>query len=226
MMMFKMRSKKVFAFLWDVDGTIVDSREFAFDVYNDVLKQLGKRTFTSEELRELFSSDYRIHLKRVGINSAREVDFLVDMWNARLVPDKRKFKLYDEVLDILRYLYKRNYKMALVSSSSRFQLQLYFDLFEIGKFFSVTIAREDVDEQKPSAKPILQAAEKLNVSPHDCVVIDDMEDGIKAAKKLGALTIGVTWGFHNHKRISNAKPDFIAETPNELCRIIVEKLKC
>ena len=204
--MFQVGSKKVLAFLWDVDGTIVDSRKFAFEVYNDVLKQLGKRTFTSEEFRELFSSDYRVNLKHVGINSAHEVEFLVDTWNARLVTDKHKFKLYDGVLDVLTYLYKRNYRMALVSSSSRSQLQLYFDLFGIDKFFSVTVAREDVDEQKPSAKPILQATEKLNVSPHECVVIDDAEDGIKAAKKLGALTIGVTWGFHNHKRISNAKP--------------------
>ena len=102
------RFGKVSAFLWDVDGTIVDSRKFAFDVYNDVLKQLGKRTFTSEEFRELFSSDYRFHLKRVGINSAREVNLLVDTWNARLVTDKHKFKLYDGVLDVLTYLFKRN----------------------------------------------------------------------------------------------------------------------
>ena len=224
--MFQVNSKKALAFLWDVDGTIVDSRKFAFDVYNDVLKQLGKRTFTSEEFRELFSSDYRVHLKRVGINSANEVDFLVNAWHARLVTDEHKFKLYDGILNVLTYLHKRNYRMALVSSSSRSQLQLYFDLFGIDKFFSITIAREDVDEQKPSAKPILQATEKLNVSPHNCVVIDDTEDGIKAAKKLGALTIGVTWGFHNLERINNAKPDFIAETPNELRRIIVEKLKC
>jgi HAD superfamily hydrolase (TIGR01509 family) len=221
-----MNSKKALTFLWDADGTIVDSRKFAFDVYNDVLRQLGKRTFTSEEFRELFSSDYKAHLKRVGINSEHEVEFLVDTWNARLITDKHKFKLHNGILDILTYLYKRNYKMALVSSSSRLQLQLYFDLFGIDKFFSVTIAREDVDEQKPSAKPILQATEELNVSPHDCVVIDDAEDGIKAAKRIGSITIGVTWGFHNHKRISNAKPDFIAETPNELYRIIVEKLKC
>jgi len=223
--MFQVDSKKASAFLWDVDGTIVDSRKFAFDVYNDVLKQLGKRTFTSEEFRELFSSDYQIHLKPVGINSKREVDYLVDTWNARLATDRPKFKLYNGILDVLNYLYKRNYKMALVSSTSRLQLQLYFDMFGIDKFFSVTIAREDVDEQKPSTKPILQATEKLNVSPHECVVIDDAEDGIKAAKKIGAITIGVTWGFHSYKRISNAKPDFVAETPKELQRIIVKELK-
>lgn len=221
-----MNSKRTIAFLWDVDGTIVDSRKFAFDVYNDVLRRLGKRTFTSREFRELFSSDYRAHLKLVGINSKREVDYLVNTWNARLVMDKHKFKLYKGILNVLTYLYKRNYKMALVSSTSRLQLQLYFDLFGIDKFFSVIISREDVDEQKPSTKPILQATKRLNVSPHDCVVIDDAEDGIKAAKKLGALTIGVTWGFHNHKRINSAKPDFIVETPNELYKIIVEKLKC
>lgn len=224
--MFQTRFRRVPAFLWDVDGTIVDSRKFAFDVYNDVLKQLGKRTYTSKEFRELFSSDYRVHLKRVGINSANEVDLLVNAWNTRLATDRHKFKLYDGILNVLTYLRKRNYKMALVSSTSRSQLELYFELFGIDKFFSVTIAREDVNEQKPSAKPILRATGKLNVSPHDCIVIDDTEDGITAAKKIGSLTIGATWGFHNHRRIDNAQPDFIAETPKELHKIIVEKLKC
>lgn len=221
-----MRSRKCFSFLWDADGTIVSSEKFAFDACNDVLKQLGKRTFTPEEFRELFLSDYGIHLKRMGINSMQEAKFLGNTWNSRLATDKYKFKLHDGVLDILTYLYKRNYKMALVSSTSRLQLQLYFDLFEIDKFFSVIIAREDVDEQKPSTKPFLQAIERLTVSPRDCIVIDDADDGIKAAKKMGAITIGVTWGFNSNQRISNAKPDFMAENANELYRIIVEKLRC
>lgn len=221
-----MRSRKCFSFLWDADGTIVSSEKFAFDACNDVLKHLGKRTFTSEEFRELFLSDYRIHLKLMGINAMQEVKFLVDTWTSKLATDKHKFKLHDGILDILTYLYRRNYKMALVSSTSRLQLQLYFDLFEIDKFFSVIIAREDVDEQKPSTKPFLQAAERLAVSPKDCVVVDDADDGIEAARKMGAITIGVTWGFNSYQRIFNAKPDFIAETPKELQRIIVEKLQC
>jgi len=222
----KMSPDKPITFLWDVDGTIVDSRKFAYDVYNDVLRQLGKRTFTSEEFRELFSSDYQIHLKRIGFNSMQEVNLLVETWKARISIDKYKFKLYDGILDILRYLHEKNYKMALVSSTSRSQLQIYFDMFGINRFFSVIIAREDVDEQKPSPKPFLQAAKRLNVPPQKCVVIDDTEDGIEAAKKIGAITIGVTWGFHSYRRINNANPDFIAETPNELHKIIIEDLKC
>lgn len=225
-MTFQTRSRKVSAFLWDVDGTIVDSRKFAFDVCNDVLKHLGKRTFTPEEFRELFSSDYRVHLKRIGINSTYEIDFLENAWNAKLVSDKHKFKLYDGILPVLTYLHKRSYRMALVSSSSWSQLQLYFDLFGIDKFFSATITRDDIDEQKPSTKPILRATAMLNVSPRDCAMIDDTEDGIKAARKLGAITIGVTWGFNSHHRIAEAKPDFIAETPEGLQRIIMEKLRC
>jgi len=219
-------SRKVVSFLWDVDGTIVDSRKFAFDTSNHVLKHFGKQTFTSEEFRELFLSDYRMHLKRMGINSPEEVEFLVNLWNSRLARDKYKFKLFDGIHDLLTYLHRRNYKMALVSSTSRLQLQLYFDLFGINKFFSVIIAREDVDEQKPSTKPFLQAAERLAVSPRDCVIIDDADDGIKAARKMGAITIGVTWGFNSYQRIHDAKPDFIAETANDLYEIIVEKLRC
>lgn len=224
--MFSVDSRKVLAFLWDADGTIVDSRKFAFDVSNDVLKRLGKRTHTPEEFCELFSSDYRLHIKHMGIDTVQEEKFLVDTWNTKLVTEKQKFKLYDGVLNVLKYLYKRNYKMALVSSTSRLQLQLYFNLFGIDKFFSVIIAREDVDEQKPSTKPFLQAAEQLDASPRDCIVIDDADDGIEAAKKIGATTIGITWGFNSYQRISNAKPDFIAETADGLHRIIVEKLRC
>jgi len=224
--MFSVNSRKVFAFIWDVDGTIVDSRKFAFDVMNDVLKRLGKRTYTPEEFCELFSSDYKVHIKHMGIDTVQEEKFLVDTWNTKLVIERQKFKLYDGVVNVLRHLYRRNYKMALVSSTSRLQLQLYFNLFGIGEFFSAIIAREDVDEQKPSTKPFLQAAEQLAASPRDCIVIDDADDGIEAARKMGATTIGVTWGFNSYQRIYNAKPDFIAETADELHRIIVEKLRC
>jgi len=150
----------------------------------------------------------------------------LNIWNSRLAVDKHKFKLHEGVLGILTYLHRRNYKIALVSATSRLQLQRYFNLFGIDKFFSVIIAREDVEEQKPSTKPIFQAAERLAVSPKDCVVIDDADDGIIAARKIGAITIGVTWGFNSYQRIYDAKPDFIAETADDLYRIIVEKLKC
>jgi len=218
--------RKVSAFLWDADGTIVDSRNFAFDTTNEVLRRLGKRTFTSEEFRELFLADWRVHIRHMGINSEDEVRFLVDTWNTRLVTDKHKFKLYDGVLSILRYLHLRSYKMALVSSSSRSQLQLYFNMFALNEFFSTVIAKEDADAQKPSAKPITKAVEQLKVSPGNCVLIDDAEDGIQAAQKVGAVTIGVTWGFNSSQRITDAKPDFIAETPKELYRVITEKLSC
>jgi hypothetical protein len=48
--------------------------------------------------------------------------------------------------------------MAIVSSSSRSQLQLYFDLFEIDKFFSAVIAKEDADDQKSMTKPYWKRA--------------------------------------------------------------------
>jgi len=224
--MFSVDSRKVSAFIWDVDGTIVDSRKFAFDVTNDVLKRLGKRTYTPEKFCELFSSDYRLHIKHMGIDTVQEEKFLVDTWNTKLVTERQKFKLYDGIVNVLRYLYKRNYKMALVSSTSRLQLQLYFNLFGIDKFFSAIIAREDVEEQKPSTKPFSQAAERLDASPRNCIAIDDADDGIEAARKMGAVTIGVTWGFNSYRRIKDAKPDFIAETPDELYEIIVEKLRC
>jgi len=224
--MFPRRSRKVSAFLWDVDGTIVSSEKFAYDACNEALRRLGKRTFTPEEYRELFLSDYRTHLKHMGINSMQEVEFFVNLWNSRLTADEHKFKLHDGVLDILKYLHRRNYKMALVSSTSRTQLQRYFRMFGIDRFFSVIIAREDVDEQKPSTKPISQAAERLASSPKNCVVIDDADDGIIAARKIGAITIGVTWGFNSYQRIYDAKPDFIAETADELYRIIAVELKC
>lgn len=219
-------ARRVLAFLWDVDGTIVDSRRFAFDATNEALRRLNKRTYTPDEFRELFSSDYRVHIKHMGINSARELSFLVDTWNAKLATDNGKFKLYDGILGVLRYLHGRSYKMALVSSTSRSQIQQYFKMFGLGQYFSAVIAREDVDEQKPSTKPISQATERLSVSPGNCVLIDDMEDGIRAAKKLGATTIGVTWGFNTRRRIASAEPDFIAKTPNELHRIISESLGC
>ena len=139
--------------------------------------------------------------------------------------DKHKFKLYDGILDILTDLHKRDFKMAIVSSSSRSQLQLYFDLFKINRFFSAIIAKEDADDQKTMTSPVLKACEQLRVSPSGCIFIDDTEDGVKAAKNVDAVSIGVTWGFNSSRRITAAKPDFRADTPDALSRITMKLVR-
>jgi len=70
----------------------------------------------------------------------------------------------------------------------------------------------------------LQAAEKLNVLPYDCVMIDDAECEIEAAEKLCALKIGVAWRFHSNK--DSALPNLISQQKQQMSFIKREKLKC
>ena len=54
-----------------------------------------------------------------GVKSEKEINFLVNTWNQRLLTDKHKFRLHNGILDILRYLNENSYEMGIVSSTSK-----------------------------------------------------------------------------------------------------------
>ncbi len=115
----------------------------------------------------------------------------------------KHFKIYDELLEVglchfpgaksLPALLKsRGYKLGLVSGSTRKQVETILSQLGIKNFFGVIIAIEDVAHGKPDPAAYLLAAQKLQVTPEECVVLEDALPGITAGKRAGMKVIGVT----------------------------------
>ena len=93
--------------------------------------------------------------------------------------------------EILLYLKKNNYKIALATSAIQERALKQLSNANIKEFFDAIVCRDEVKETKPNPEIFLKAAEKLGVSPDRCIVIEDSGAGIKAAYDAGMIAIHV-----------------------------------
>jgi beta-phosphoglucomutase family hydrolase len=105
-------------------------------------------------------------------------------------------------------------KLALVSSARRNAVKLVLEKLDIRGFFDVVITHEDVPRSKPHPEPFLIAAEKLSVRPEECVVIEDAEKGVVAARRAGMKVIAVPNGLTHNNDFSQA--DLVVNSLQEL----------
>lgn len=98
-------------------------------------------------------------------------------------------KLIDGVLFLLEGLKEAGFPIALASSASKENIQAVLKLFYIENFFQVIVSGNQVEKPKPSPDIFIYAASLLKVNPSDCIVIEDSNNGVKAAKTAGMRCI-------------------------------------
>ena len=84
-----------------------------------------------------------------------------------------------------------NIPVAVASSSARTWIDLHADRTGILPFVSVICTREDVKNIKPAPDLYLLAAKRLNISPEDCIVFEDSQNGVTAARAAGMRAVAV-----------------------------------
>ena len=205
-----MRRPVVRAVLWDLDGVLVDSAPFHLRAWRELFASLG-RGFGEADFRRTFGLR----------NDAILRDLLGELPPAeaeRLAA--RKEELYRQAargniaalpgaLALLRSLRERGFRLGLVSSTPRANIDLILSSLGVSESFDVILGEEDVTRGKPDPEGFLLAAERLGVPPADCVVIEDAPAGVEAAKGGGMRCVGV---YRGRPREALAKADLLVET--------------
>jgi beta-phosphoglucomutase len=200
------------AALWDVDGTLVDSREYHWLSWQGALAAEGfpltREQFESsfgrrndEILRGYFPAYEAADIARVG--EAKEVAYrrLVRERGIELLPGVRRW------LDRLR---DAGWLQAIASSAPRLNLEVIIAALGLEDYFSAVAAAEDVTEGKPDPQVFLAAASKLGVPAGSCVVVEDAPAGTEAARRAGMRAIGV---LSSHAEL---RADIVVRTLEEL----------
>lgn len=182
------------AIIFDMDGVIVDTQsvldihEFAF------LKNLtgGKWSFVDQQSvrgRSLIDV-YHILVKKFHFNTPLQIyleqydEVLKNIYEVAAQPLKGS-------IEIIKKLSFQKYQLALASSSSHKLIAIILKRFNLTDYFNVIVSADDVKgKSKPEPDIFLLTARKLEIKPEECVVIEDSENGIKAAKRAGMFCIG------------------------------------
>ena len=203
------QSKK--AILWDMDGVISDSYSLHFAAWREVFAkrsiELTKRDFT-----HLFGARNDLIIGSVTGRELPERDV------RSLVQEKEeafrhkatgRIKPLPGVVRLLNTLRKGNFRLGLVSSAPRENIDLTLSELELAGTFNCIVSGHEVSEGKPSPQIYLLAAERLQATANDCVVIEDSPLGVKAAKSAGMKCLAV---INSHHRENLREADAVVDS--------------
>ncbi len=185
------------AFIFDIDGTLVDSNELHVDSWDRAFRRFGKQ-FPREKLRSQIGkgSDQYLpefltpdEIDRFG----KELDdYRSDLFKRAYLPKVRPFPKVRELFQRIRDDDKR---IVLASSGKKTDTKYYIDLLKVDDLIEGYVSGDDADISKPAPDIFAASLKKLgSISPTDAMTVGDTRFDIEAARKAGLKTIAVLCG--------------------------------
>jgi len=211
------------ACIFDLDGVLVDTAKYHFIAWKKLADEL-QIPFTetdNEKLKGVSRMDSLDIILNLGAKtlSVEEKQTLAERKNAwfvdfvnRMTPDE----IFPGVIELLSNLHKKNIQVGLASSSKNAPAVLR--LLNIENQFDTVVDGSMVTLAKPDPELFLLAAKRLQTSPADCVVFEDAEAGVEAAKRAGMKCVGVGSVENLHQA------DFIVQQISDFKLTDLEKL--
>jgi len=181
-----------------MDGTLVDSRDHHWRSWQEVLAAEGVAVSEAQFLATFGQRNDAILRGWLGADAApervRRVGEAKEAAYRRLVVERGLAPL-SGVADWLRRLDEAGWRQAVASSAPRLNVEVVLRVLGLERRFQALVAAEDVKAGKPAPDVFLAAAARLGVEPGRCVVVEDAEAGIEAARRAGmsSVGLGVRW---------------------------------
>lgn len=210
-----MSKHKLRAVLFDMDGTLLDSRQAIIPAFEYALQQ---HNVSMPDLAEIMPYSHSLRALQEAVAPHVPYEQLLASYDERLQKLLHTVVPYGGVVDVLQKL-KREYKIGMVSSARRAKQAT--KLYEIDRFFDVVIGGLDAMPHKPHPAPVLMAIEQLGVKSEEAAMVGDLAADILAAKAANVgLAIGVTHGFGSREILEAAGADYTVDSLPEVLRII------
>lgn len=181
------------AAIFDLDGTLVDSMWVWNQIDIDYLKGKGHEVphnFKNEISHLSFLQTAEYVKNRFDISDP--VEKILDDWNKMAFNFyANKIKLKEGVVQFLDMLKSKNIKIALATSNSTPLLEACLKNNGIYDYFDSITITDEVSRGKNFPDVYLLAAKKLNVSPENCIVFEDIIPAVKGAKAANMIVIAV-----------------------------------
>jgi HAD superfamily hydrolase (TIGR01509 family) len=191
------------ALLFDCDGTLADTMPAHYRAWLHVTGVHGI-AFDEERFYSLGGRPTRDILATLAREAGIEIDLEhgVRQKEATFLEQLDRVEAIDPVIDVVLRSRGR-VPMAVVTGGHRAVCMRILDHVGIATAFETLVASEDTSLHKPDPEPFLEAARRLGARPERCVVWEDSDLGIEAARRAGMEWIDVR-SFHMPKRVTQS----------------------
>jgi beta-phosphoglucomutase len=191
-------NNKIKGIIFDLDGVICHTDKYHYKAWKSLADEIG--VYFDEEINNRLRGVSRmesleIMLERAEKNYTQQEKLeLADIKNERykiLLNEMSPADLSDEVRDTLDKLRQRGFKLLIGSSSKNARFIL--ERIGLGGYFDEISDGNNITNSKPHPEVFLKAAEFAGLYPEDCVVVEDAEAGLIAAKAANMYAVAIGW---------------------------------
>lgn len=211
--------------IYDLDGTLIDSRLDIAHAVNWTLKELGllgaaeRSPLPVEQISGFIGNGVRNLMKQalealgtvLEPSLERSIKLFRRRYGEHLLDET---KLYPSVRKVLEFFRDRK-QAVLTNKPEEFSLEILRGL-QIDSYFFRVIGGGQGFPKKPAPEPVREILRSAEIRPEEAILVGDSALDVETGRNAGVKTAAVTYGFGRREAIKRAGPDFILEDLEEL----------
>ncbi len=186
------------AFLFDLDGTLIDTMPAHFKTWQLVVKEMGSPLEGEALMNQLYGNGAELMHRIVPGRTFTEEE-------ARAIvaaKEERYRALYGNEITVLEgarefleTAFQQKIPMGIGTASNQANIDFALDKLDLRRYLSAIVGADDVQLSKPHPETWLKLAAELNTPPQHCIVFEDAPKGVEAALAAGMKAVAITGHF-------------------------------
>ncbi len=202
--------------IFDFDGTLADTEEANFVIYQKLAEKYNLRNITMDELGHLKKMNAKDVMAYVELKK-RYLPFILKKGKSLLTQDIKNIRLCKpDIFHIIKQLKEMGIKTAIITTNSKANVTLFLEAHNVVDTFDL-IASATMFGKESKMKRIVKK-EKLNI--REFLYVGDEIRDIIAAKNAGMDIASVGWGYNTIESLKKNEPNYLIFEPSELIEIV------
>lgn len=186
------------AFLFDLDGTLIDTMPWHFKTWQMVVKELGSPLQGDELMNQLYGNGAELMNRLIPgrIFTEEEAKTIVDAKEERYrTLYGKQITVLEGAREFLEQTLMKQIPMGIGTASNQANIDFALDKLDLRRYLSAIVGADDVQLSKPHPETWLKLAAELNTPPEHCIVFEDAPKGVEAALAAGMKAVAITGHF-------------------------------
>jgi beta-phosphoglucomutase family hydrolase len=203
------------AFLFDLNGTMINDMDYHVRAWHRILNELGASITVERTKQECYGKNGEVMERVFPGRFSEEEKNKISMEKEKQY--QREFKPHLQLikgLDVfLKTSKEKGIKIAIGSAAVLFNIDFVIDGLDIRHYFDAIVSADDVKHSKPDPETYMKCASKLSIDPTDCLVFEDAPKGVESAKNAAMDCVVITTfhranEFYNYNNIVRVIEDY------------------
>ncbi len=210
------------AFLWDIDGTLIDTTSLIVESLDHVYRRFMGRTLPPEEIRAIIGTPLSEQVRVLGDPAACGVDpsAMEEEFIRYYEANRNRERIVQPAIDALIQGRQAGHPTGLVTSKNEEELANTLPRLGIQPFLDAVVSADHVTRPKPDPEAVLLALRWLDRPPGQAIFIGDTVHDLRAGRAAGVRRCAVTWGAAPRDLLLAEQPELLCDDPTNLATVL------